>query len=318
MPDERKGKKVYKKLILGVVVALLIAGLSFFAGSQWAQDRIVHKPDAYPLLAKRLFIEDPSDTIINFEPLRSKLRDELSYYSNNASLYFEYLPTGTSIRVGDSKQLVGASLLKLPYVMDLYHLAELKRLNLDDKITLKSEWLDDQYGELHKKGAGHSLTIRELTRIAIQDSDNTAINGVKSLVADAKLDPKDSSFNALDVDFGTKQDKTVELSSRAYSSFLKCLYFACYLSKGDSQEVLSYLSHTTVGDDRLPKYIPKSTTVAHKIGVLGEKIQGDCGIVYVEHRNYVLCVLLEEGQTKGSEVIAELSKHVYDYVTQAQ
>lgn len=318
MPDEHKRIRNYKKLGLGAIVALLIAGLSFFAGSWWTHDRINHKPDAYPLLAKRIFVEDPNDTILNFEPLRSKLRDELSYYAENSSLYFEYLPTGTSIRIGDSKQLVGASLLKLPHVMDLYHLAELKRLNLEDHITLKQEWLDDQYGELYKKGAGHSLTIRELARIAIQDSDNTAINGVKALVADARLDPKDSSFNALDVDFGTKQDKTVELSSRAYSSFLKCLYFACYLPKSDSQELLNFLSHTTVGADRLPKYLPHNTTVAHKIGVLGEKTQGDCGIVYVEHRNYVLCVLLEEGQTKGSEVIAELSKHVYDYVTQTQ
>jgi beta-lactamase class A len=242
------------------------------------------------------------------------LRQELVYYDGKSSLYFEYLPTGTSIRVGDSTQLIGASLLKLPHVMDLYHLVELGKVNLDQKVKLQESWLDGEYGDLYQKGAGYELTIRELVRIALKNSDNTAVNAVKSIVDGQHLEARDSSFQALDVDFGANVDKTVELSARAYSSFLKCLYFACYVDGDSSQELLGYLSTSVVGKERIPKYLPPDVSVAHKIGVLGQETQGDCGIVYLPKRNYVLCVMLKESQAKGSEVIAQLSKYVYDYV----
>lgn len=300
-----------------MVILLLCAG-SFAIGNWFASKHLSDQTRQHPLLAKRLFIENANDPIINFEPLRSKLRSELAFYGDQkASLYFEYLPTGTSIRIGSNTQLVGASLLKLPAVMDLYHLAEEKKLNLDDRVTLRGEWLDDQFGELYKKGTGYSLSIRELAKIALEQSDNTAINGVQSIVQSHRLESSKSSFNALDVEFTDTEMSNLELSARSYSSFLKCLYFACYVSTDDSQEILEYLSHTAVGRERLPKYLPESVTVAHKIGVAGEDTQADCGIVYVQHRNYVLCVMLTETKEKGSEVIAQLSKYVYDYVTQS-
>jgi beta-lactamase class A len=280
--------------------------------------QVAQAPKEYPLLAKRLFVEDPNDTIVNFEPLRSKLRAELKYYGDaGSSLYFEYLPTGTSIRIGDQTQLVGASLLKLPAVMDLYHLAENGKVNLDERVSLEEAWLDDQFGELYKKGTGYTLSIRELAKIALEQSDNTALNGVQAVVKRLELNQANSSYNALDVDFSDTEMTDLELSARSYSSFLKCLYFACYVSPDGSQEILNYLSNSVVGKERLPKYLPPTTTVAHKIGVVGENTQADCGIVYVEYRHYVLCIMLKETKEKGSEVIAQLSKHVYDYVIQA-
>jgi len=287
---------------------------AFLAGIWYANERSSQKIKDHPLLARRIFLENPNDTIINFEPLRSKLRQELAHYGENSSLYFEYLPTGTSIRIGDSTQLIGASLLKLPYVMDLYHLAEIGKINLQSKVQLKAEWLDTAYGQLHQRGAGAELTVRELAQAALRYSDNTAINGVRALVDEQRLPPQESSFHALDIEFATTEAATISLTARSFSSFLKCLYFSCYLAPDHSQELLQELSVGSVGGDRLPKYLPTDLTIAHKIGVLGQAVQSDCGIVYVQKRHYVLCVILKESQDRGSEVIAQLSKYVYDYV----
>ncbi len=87
------------------------------------------------------------------------------------------------------------------------------------------------------------------------------------------------------------------------------------MSADASQEIMTYLTHSTSGTSgRMGKYIPKNIEIAHKIGVVGNSTQADCGIVYIPDRNYVLCVMINEQQARGSEVIAQVSKKVYDYV----
>ncbi|HRK94098.1 MAG TPA: serine hydrolase [Candidatus Saccharibacteria bacterium] len=293
--------------------------VSFYAGSQYSRNQQLDASKNHPLLAKRIFIENANDTLINFEPLRAELQKDLEFYDERVSLYFEYLPTGTSIRIGDKYQSVAASLLKVPAVMELYKLAEKGEVNLDKTVSLKEEWLDDQYGTLHRKGAGHKLTIKQLAKITLEQSDNTALNGVQAIVTQHNLKPSENAFNALDVEFNDTPTTELELNTRSYSSFLKCLYFACYVSADSSQEIMTYLTRSTEGKTgRLGKYIPDDIKIAHKIGVAGENNQAACGIVYLSSRHYVLCVMINETQERGSEIIAQTSKLVYDYVKAAK
>ena len=307
--------KKYKTLLTIFITAIMVGAGAFFGGVWYSGARMDEQIKTHNLLAKRIFLSKPADILVNFEPLRSKLRDDLSYYNGNISLYFEYLPTGTSIRLGDGEQLVGASLLKVPAAMELYSLSEQGKVNLDDKITLKKEWLDSNFGTLYKKGAGYTTTIRELAKIMIEQSDNTALNAVQSILNAHSNGKTLSAYDALDVDYTDNARTNLSLSARAYASFLKCLYFACYVSTDSSQEILTYLTHSTYTDEgRLGKYIPDSVAIAHKIGVAGDEVQPDCGIVYIPNRNYLLCVMVGENKERGGEVIAQTSKMVYDYV----
>jgi len=295
--------------------SLLLIVMSFFVGMWYSNVQAEAEISNHNLLSKRIFLSKPNDILVNFEPMRAELRKELAYYDDKVSLYFEYLPTGTSMRFGDAKQLVAASLLKVPVSMELYRLAEMGKVNLDQEVPLKQEWLDTRYGELYKKGAGYTRTLRELVVIMLEDSDNTALNAVQSFVDDNDDDATKSVYDSLDVDFSSDR-LSLAMSARAYASFMKCLYFSCYLSVDSSQEIMTYLTKSTYGiTGRIGKYIPDSVTIAHKIGVAGEAVQSDCGIVYVPNRNYILCIMLDEEQGRGGEVIAQISKKVYDYVT---
>ena len=298
--------------MLTVVIAIVI---SFLWGMLYSGYRTDAQLSNHDLLAKRIFLSKPNDILVNFELLRADLRKDLAYYDGKVSLYFEYLPTGTSVRIGESEHLVAASLLKVPAVMQLYQLVEQDDVNLDDTVTLKEEWLDSGYGDLYKKRAGYTSTIREFAKIALEKSDNTALNAVQSVV-DAHVTEKTTNvYETLDVDYVDDSQTNLSLSARAYASFLKCLYFACYISPDSSQEIMTYLTQSTYGEDgRLGKYIPREVKIAHKIGVAGNQVQSDCGIVYVPNRHYILCVMLNEEQGRGGEVIAQLSKKVYDYV----
>lgn len=294
---------------------MLITVASFFGGMWYSSVQTDSKQKAHNLLAKRIFLSKPSDILVNFEPLRAELREELAYYDGSISVYFEYLPTGTSIRVGDAEQLVAASLLKVPVIMELYSLAESGDVELDKKISLKEEWLDSNYGDLYKKGVGYTATIREFAEITLEKSDNTALNAVQSVVDAHSSRKTTSAFDALDVDYLNLGSSSVSLNARSYASFLKCLYFSCYVSTDSSQEIMTYLTRSTYGKDgRIGKYIPSNVKIAHKIGVAGDEAQSDCGIVYLPNRNYILCVMINEDKDRGSEVIAQTSKKVYDYV----
>lgn len=308
---------VHKRgVVISAVAAVIVAGLGLFwlTGKPAAPPANSQNPDDFPLLSKRIFQDNPSAAIINFTGLRTSLKD---YYQKNnltGSLYFEYLPTGTSIRVNDNEKEVAASLIKLPVAMELYRAAELNKTDLDKTITLKQEWLNDKFGTLYEKGAGYQLTLREAAKIMLTESDNTALTAI-AMSIEGLVATDENPFESLDVDFQQNQDLTISISARSYSSILKCLYFSCYLEKPHSQELLKYLTEATFTSRLVAGIDDNDIPVAHKIGNFGDTTQSDCGIVYVPEKNYILCAMVDGPDNDISNGhIAELSRITYDFV----
>jgi beta-lactamase class A len=306
-------KKVIILSVIFLVVISATGGYLIASGDKPHNTSSGTESSEYPLLARRIFLENPNEPIVNFSNLRSSLN---SYFTENnlqGGLYFEYLPTGTSIRISGEDKEVAASLIKLPAAMEIYKAHELGKINLDEEIELREEWLDSGFGNLYKKGVGHKLTLREAVEIMLRDSDNTALKAV-SVSMMGKVNQNDNPFNFLDADFTQNLDLTVSISTRSYSSFLKCLYFSCYLNKEHSQEILDFLSDTTF-KNRIVAGVDQGVTVAHKVGNFGQNTQSDCGIVYLDKKNYVLCIMIEgPDNTETDEKIASLSKMTFEYL----
>ncbi|MEZ6330643.1 MAG: serine hydrolase [Candidatus Saccharimonadales bacterium] len=306
--------KKHTVVLVIVGICLVIVGVvvgKFFVGDT----KSTASNTDYPLLAKRLFVENPNDTRINFSPLRKQLNQYFTDNNLKGSLYFEYLPTGTSIRVNGDERYRAASLLKLPVAMELYKASELGKVDLDSTVTLKKEWLNDGYGTLYDKGEGYQLSLRDAARILLEESDNTALRAILD-ATDGKLETTDLALGSLDIEFTLNKDTSIDLGTRSYSSFFKCLYFACYNNKADSQEILNYLSNSTF-NNRLQAGIPDdSVTVAHKIGVFNTQVQSDCGIVYYDNGNYLVCVMLmgEDNETTNNQ-FKNISNVIYRFVS---
>jgi beta-lactamase class A len=269
----------------------------------------------YNLLSKRSLVENPNDIILDFRPLRRQLEEYISKTSapDSISLYFEYLPSGSSIGVNENKEVVGASLLKLPVVMQIYKYAEEGQIDLDEKVPLKKEWLDSGYGSLYKQGAGHEVSIRDATTYAIEKSDNTAILLLFDRISQLQKTNKPSILDFVDANYDINSNEQILIGAQSYSSILKCLYFACYLGRDNSQDILQKLTNTDSAN-RLPLHIPNKVPIAHKIGSYDNIAQSDCGIFYVEKRNYLLCVMIGTGDSEASEYIADLSEIAYKAV----
>lgn len=308
---------VTKRAVAGyILAALLIFGGGFMAAkttTNTLNSTTGSKNKDYPLLAGRIFADNPSSIQINFSPLRTSLN---KYFQDNAlegSVYFEYLPTGTAVRVNSEAQYRAASLIKLPVAMETYKAQELKKITLDKKVALKQEWLNDGYGTLYQKGAGYELTLREALKIMLKDSDNTALRVL--IDANKGLPLENRALGSLDIEFDATSDGSIDIGTRSYASFLKCLYFACYNTQKDSQELLTLLANTPFNNRLVAGVNNNSVPIAHKIGVFNTRVQSDCGIVYAPNKHYVLCVMIEgddDNVTNGR--IAEISKMVYTFV----
>ena len=68
----------FRKIIVGCMLLLIIT-TAFFAGKLYTNYQSKNLYKSHPLLAKRIFLEDANDSVINFAPLRNKLQSELEF-----------------------------------------------------------------------------------------------------------------------------------------------------------------------------------------------------------------------------------------------
>ncbi|QQG49940.1 MAG: serine hydrolase [Candidatus Berkelbacteria bacterium] len=309
-----------KGVALWLFGALIISiALNIFLSLDWLSDRA----DKYPYLSKRLFAENVNNIVINFVPLRAKLRDYVAHAPKRTGVYFEYLPTGVSIGVNEKDVFFSASLVKLPTVMRFYKLIDEGKIKSSKPITLKDEYIDKGFGELWRRGSGAQVSTQELIDAVTKTSDNTAFRAIQDLIKpfNTYQDDKHSLrdvYNYLDI---TEDEAggNAGITPKNFSSILRSLYLSAYLPYSLSNEILKDLSESEF-NDWLPEPLPQEIKIAHKFGLYNAEphefaVHSDCGIVYYPQRPYVLCVMVNtyDGAVAQKE-IRDLSKSVYDYI----
>lgn len=267
----------------------------------------------YPFLSPRILTEYQNDVLVNFLPLREKLRQLTEPYGESFAFYFEYLPSGTSIGVNEKGETYAASLIKVPVVMAHFKELEAKSGEADrDRIlTLMPEDIDDGFGTLWKKGPGTKITMEEAVRLALEESDNTAVLAIARVTEQKYFD---EVYKGLDIDIRQIGEETV-INAKNYASILKALYFSAVLSKESSQIILEHMTKSEFSD-KLPAGVPSEIPVSHKIGVYRKSdIFSDCGIVYIPKRPYILCMFSRSTEEEARSRMRGLSAIVYKYVS---
>lgn len=272
---------------------------------------LIKLQQTYPFLAKRVLIDNPNDVLINFILLRKNLKEHVKKYGDSFGFYFEYLPTGVSIGINEKLEFYPASLLKVPLVMALYHQQARTGLDLSQKVKIKKEHLDDKAGSLWQKGEGAEVSLEELARLAIVESDNTATKVLADHIAEE--DYKDI-YEGLDIEapLSNSADNLV-FTVKYYASILKALYFSSGLSEDNSQKILKLLTQTSF-NDKLVAPLPRDIPVAHKVGEIADKLYQDCGIVYLTNRPYLLCMFSQSSEIEARNRMNQISDMVYQYI----
>jgi beta-lactamase class A len=299
-------------LLLAVVLALWATNPSLSHSQQPSSE--TSAIEAYPYLSKRIFAESQNDILINFIPLRQALREYAEKTENKVGVYFEYLPSGTSIGANEKGEVKLVSLSKVPLVMAIYKKIERGKMSKDDRFTIKKEHLNQYFGNLWKRGEGVSLSVEELVKLTLVDSDNTAYNVLSDELTEQEAG---EVYEGLDIQL-TIEDEYLLVSPKNYSSIFRSLYLSSFLTKEHSSHILDILTQTPFRD-QIDAGVPDTIKIAHKIGVFkqvgdAQEVYIDCGIVYVPNRPYVLCVFVQDTLEQAQRHTSLISRMVYEYI----
>lgn len=304
--------KKYWMIALFMVCAASVATNIFLGWRVFrSEPRVADASITYPFLSKRIFIENQNDLLINFYPLRKQIRAVTVPWGDTFAMYFEYLPTGTSIGINEKIDFYSASLLKLPMAMAYFYQREKNGLEVENNnILIEEKHVDRGFGQLWKQGAGVTIPVDEVLRLSLTQSDNTAANALASHIHKQNFF---EVYEGLDINFVQDSDSKVLIGAKSYASILKSLYFASIINREHSNMILTLLT-TTAFEDKLVNSIPAEIPVAHKIGVHEGSTYQDCGIVYVPKRPYALCMMSKSTDEEATKRMQEVSHIIFTFV----
>jgi beta-lactamase class A len=158
------------------------------------------------------------------------------------------------------------------------------------------------------------LTLRDLATMVVAVSDNSAANVLIDHVGmqnvNAMLDSLGLSHTRLrrkmmDVQ-AAKEGRENISTPREMMQLLEAIYRGKLLNKEMTQDFFKVLS--TNKDSWIPRELPADLQVANKPGSL-EAVRNDSGIVFVEGRPYVLCIMTSflRNERDGEEAISKIS-----------
>ncbi|MFZ5985705.1 MAG: serine hydrolase [Bacillota bacterium] len=245
---------------------------------------------------------------IDYSALRSELESYISKYKGQYGIYYIDLTGNDEFGINAEGEYKAASTFKLP--LNLYMYKRIKEGKVNPEGTLKYTRADyeDGAGIIRYKDYGQTYTIRELCRLSVVYSDNVAVNMLLRFVG------KQNVKNYMR-EMGGKvvADNKNITSPKDMALYLKKLY-EFYQNEGQlGKEMMNNFINTEFRD-RLPKLLPEDLKIAHKTGnLIG--IVHDIGIVFTD-KPYVIVVMSKDvvSDQEANDVIANISKKVYDYV----
>lgn len=235
----------------------------------------------------------------------------------DVGVYFRDLNNGPWYSINEDALFEPASMFKLPLLVSLYKKRETDHGIFDQKLSVSLE--KDEIQNVKPSAyaqVGIKYTVRELIEYMIKYSDNNAAEALFSSLDSQYIT---AIFSELGMNATKDLNKRFVVSVKNYSAIYRLLFNSSYLSRDDSEEILSLLTQTEY-QNGLRKSIPSQIPVAHKFGERESlDLQGnssyqlhDCGIVYYPNRPFLLCIM-----TKGSDpniltkVIQDIAESIY-------
>lgn len=235
-----------------------------------------------------------------------------------------HLGNGDEILIEPDRSFPMASVLKIPVLTEAFRQMAAGTFALDDRWELTTDEKNLGSGTLTFFDDGLMPTVRDLLTLMIIISDNTATDmlihrlgreqiqqtmhdlGLTSIYLPMDIrgifvsilpsaDPTQDQYEldlareAFDLPsdaagFSTGPDNNVS-SPRHMTDLLEMIYQGRIVDRATSDGILAVLLKQQL-NDRLPRFLPPGTRVAHKTGTLGG-FRNDAGIIYVDDDNHV-------------------------------
>jgi beta-lactamase class A len=223
--------------------------------------------------------------------------------------------TGDHYFLREDEVFAQASSIKITVLANLYLQAQQGKLKLTDLYTVQSSDLVPDSDIMNGLTPGITrVTLRDLATMMVAVSDNAATNVLIDRVGmenvNAMLDSLGLTHTRLrrkmmDLE-AAKQGRENVSTPREMMTLLDAIYHGKLLNKESTADFFKVLS--TNKESFIPRDLPPDLKVANKPGEL-EAVRNDSGVVFVEGRPYVICVMTSflRNEREGEEAITKLS-----------
>jgi beta-lactamase class A len=237
----------------------------------------------------------------------------------------EDLKTGQHLFLHENEIFPQASSIKIALLAELYHQAQLSaqgtpgKAKLTDMYTMQaSDLVADSDIMQGLTPSVTRVTNRDLATMVVAVSDNSATN---VLIDRVGMDNVNALMAANGLEHTRLQRKMMDLKAagegrenistpREMMTLLESIYKEKLLNHEVSQDLLKLLS--THKDSWIPRDLPPDLRVANKPCAL-EGVRNDSGIVFVQNRPFVICVMTTYlgSERDGEEAISKISLAAY-------
>ena len=250
-----------------------------------------------------------------WQKLESKIQDIDQHLDGVMGLAIEDLTAGDHYFLHEDEVFAQASSIKITVLANLYLQAQEGKLKLTDLYTVQSSDLVPDSDIMNGLTPGITrVTLRDLATMMVAVSDNSATNVLIDRVGmqnvNAMLDSLGLTHTRLrrkmmDLE-AAKQGRENISSPREMMTLLDAIYHGKVLNKQSTDDFFKMLS--TNKSSFIPRDLPPDLKIANKPGEL-EAVRNDSGIVFVEGRPYVICVMTTflRNEREGEEAISKIS-----------
>jgi beta-lactamase class A len=227
----------------------------------------------------------------------------------------EDLTTGNHYFLREDEVFAQASSIKITVLANLYLQAQQGKLKLTDLYTVRSSDLVPDSDIMNGLTPGVTrVTLRDLATMMVAVSDNAATNVLIDRVDMSNVNPMLDALGLahtrlrrkmMDVQ-AAKEGRENISTPREMMTLLDAIYRGKVLNKESTDDFFKVLS--TNKDSWIPRELPAGLKIANKPGSL-EAVRNDSGVVFVEGRPYVICVMTSflGNERAGEEAISKVS-----------
>ena len=263
--------------------------------------------------------------------LASVIKRLVARHKGQVSVAIKHLDSGRGVALESERPMPTASLIKLAVMVEVYRQVEEDRVDLKDRLKLTSDDTVPGSGVLRKYFTpGSRLSLRDAVRLMIAVSDNTATNlvldhiGLKSTNRTmARLGHLNTRIHAKvfrrDTSIDTERSQRFGLGSTTASEtamLLEAIRGGRLVSESASKQMLEHL-RSCESTERIPRYLPEGTVVAHKTGSVS-RVRTDAGIIESPSGPIIVVVLTSENQDRrygpenaAGRLIADISREAW-------